>query len=245
MELFHKTVCQLFGCLKPNAKNDKICIFRDGSIHDKQNFVLLVKEFKENFEQHNLLLTSGIGATNEVISEAYDITALSKYLDFMHIMCYDYNDVLSGEVAFGAPLRGQFGLNVEYTIDYLISMGAPVSKIVMGIPFYGRSFVTDSDGNIGDQLPLNRIDFLGPFTRKGGFLGYNEICRYLSEGQPKWIKSYNTEYDQSIAKFSDPVFNQTLVTIFDSSRSIANKIKFAMSRNIAGVAAWYFHSICG
>lgn len=57
---------------------------------DKQNFVSLVKELKEALRPHKLLLTSAFGASKKIIDEAYDIRALSKYLDFLHIMCYDY-----------------------------------------------------------------------------------------------------------------------------------------------------------
>lgn len=61
-----------------------------GQPHDKDNFVLLVKELKESFRPFNLLLTSAFGASKKIIDEAYDIPALSKYLDYMHIMWYVY-----------------------------------------------------------------------------------------------------------------------------------------------------------
>lgn len=63
---------------------------RGGQPQDKDNFVLLAKELKESFRPSNLLLTSAFGASKKIIDEAYDIPALSKYLDFMHIMWYAY-----------------------------------------------------------------------------------------------------------------------------------------------------------
>lgn len=59
---------------------------RGGQPHDKDNFVLLVKELKESFRPFNLLVTSAFGASKKIIDEAYDIPALSKYLDFLHVM---------------------------------------------------------------------------------------------------------------------------------------------------------------
>lgn len=63
---------------------------RGGQPFDRDNFVLLVKELKESFRPHNLLLSSAFGASKKIIDESYDIPALSKYLDYLHIMCYDY-----------------------------------------------------------------------------------------------------------------------------------------------------------
>lgn len=209
--------------------------------------MLLAKELKESFQPHNLLLTSAFGASKKVIDEAYDVPALSKYLDFMHIMCYDYGGAWDRHITANAPLKGQGILNVEYTIDYLIKLGAAPTKIVMGLPFYGRTFVTNLDGNFGDQS--NEHGFQGPFTRETGFMGYNEMCNLLSNKSSKWEKSFNSEYSEVIAKYKDEQTNETRVAVYDSSRSIANKMKFAMSRNLGGAMVWSidtddFHGDC-
>ncbi|XP_031640870.1 probable chitinase 2 isoform X2 [Contarinia nasturtii] len=210
---------------------------RGGQPVDKDNFVLLVKELKDSFRQHNLLLTSAFGASKKIIDEAYDIPALSKYLDFMHIMCYDYGGAWDRRVSANAPLKGQGILNVEYTIDYLIKLGASPTKIVMGLPFYGRTFVVNHlDGNFGDAS--NEIGFEGPSTREKGFMGYNEICALLTNRTSGWQQSYNIEMSQAIAKYKNAETGEMRIAIYDSSRSIAQKIKFAMSRNLGGAMVW-------
>lgn len=138
-------------------------------------------------------------------------------------------------VSANAPLKGQGILNVEYTIDYLIKLGASPTKIVMGLPFYGRTFVVNkSNGEFGDAS--NEIGFEGPYTREKGFMGYNEICTLLSDRTSGWQQSYNVEMSQAIAKYKNA--SVTRIAIFDSSRSIAHKIKFAMSRNLGGAMIW-------
>lgn len=69
----------------PNYKKT-IQNYRGGQPQDKQNYALLVKELKESFQPHGLILTAAFGASTSVIDQAYDIPTLSKYLDFMHIM---------------------------------------------------------------------------------------------------------------------------------------------------------------
>ena len=61
--------------------------------------------------------------------------------------------------------------------------GAPKSKLVMGIPFYGRSFVlTDPTKNKGGADSVSRGDgFGGPFTEEAGFLAYYEICKMIQD----------------------------------------------------------------
>lgn len=211
-------------------------MYSGGQPSDKDNFVLLAKDLKDSFQPHKLLLTSAFGASKKVIDEAYDIPALSKYLDYLHIMCYDYGGSWDRRITANAPLKGQGILNVAYSIEYLIKLGAPPSKIVMGVPFYGRTFITQFNGDFDDAL--TETGFQGTYTREIGFMGYNEICVSTSDRNSGWKKSYNTELNQAVAKFKDEQTGETRVAVYDSSRSIANKMKFAMSHNLAGAMIW-------
>ena len=44
-------------------------------------------------------------------------------------------------------------LNVDYTLQYLIQLGARPEKTVLGVPFYGRAFslINPNENNIGDK----------------------------------------------------------------------------------------------
>lgn len=154
----------------------------------------------------------------------------------MTCFSYDYGGAWDRHVTANAPLKGQGILNVQYTIDYLIKLGAAPTKIVLGLPFYGRTFVTKLNGNLGDVA--SEIGFQGVYTRENGFMGYNEICALLSDRTSGWKRSYSEEMSQAIDKYRDEKTNETRVAVFDSSRSIARKIKFAMSRNLAGAMIW-------
>lgn len=77
---------------------------RGGSPQDRENFVALTKELREEFDNYGLLLTSAIGASKNVIDQAYDVRQISRYLDFLHIMCYDYHGSWDQKVGYNAPL---------------------------------------------------------------------------------------------------------------------------------------------
>lgn len=40
------------------------------------------------------------------MDSAYDLTKLSRYLDLLHIMCYDYHGTWDRVVGANAPLKG-------------------------------------------------------------------------------------------------------------------------------------------
>lgn len=149
---------------------------------------------------------------------------------------YDYGGAWDRRVTANAPLKGQGILNVQYTIDYLIKLGAAPQKLVVGLPFYGRTFITKLDGEFDDAT--SEIGFQGVYTKENGFMGYNEICGLLSDRTSGWKRSYSVDLSQAVARYRDEVTNETRVAVFDSSRSIARKIKFAMSRNLAGAMIW-------
>lgn len=125
----------------------------------------------------------------------------------------------------------------QFTIDYLLKMGAPPSKLVMGLPFYGRTFNSPQQGNIGDATEGK--PFQGPFTREDGFLGYNEICNILSNQSSGWMTTWDAETAQMLARSPrDPFTNMVQVVTYDSTRSIVNKVKFAIQRKLAGLMVW-------
>jgi chitinase len=54
-----------------------------------------------------MILTAAMGASKETIDVAYDVVQLSKYLDLIHMMCYDYHGAWDGVVGPNAPLYGE------------------------------------------------------------------------------------------------------------------------------------------
>ena len=59
--------------------------------------------------------------------------------------------------------------------------GCPKSKLVVGIPTYGRSWtLSSSDTSVGS--PASGAGSPGPITRHKGFLAYSEICQNVQNG---------------------------------------------------------------
>lgn len=146
---------------------------RGGSIHDKENFAQLIEELSIEYKKHSLFLSAALRAPQYIVDLAYDVRRLGKDLDAMHILTFDYAGFWDKKIGFQAPLRSESKYNVQSTIDYYLKLGAPAEKLIILMPFFGRTFITNVVGNIGDEALDTGFD--GPFGKEGGKLGYNEV----------------------------------------------------------------------
>lgn len=124
----------------------------------------------------------------------------------------------------------------DTTISHLLARGASPSKLVLGLPFYGRTFIAQGEGYFGD--PTDDKGFPGPYTKESGFMGYNEICATVQNTSAAWEVSWDAKTDQAIARKKNTEIGETKVVTFDSSRSIANKIRYAVKLKLAGAMVW-------
>jgi chitinase len=222
-----------------------------GAPGDKANFALLIKEFREVFDRHNLLITAAVGATASAISVSYDVPALSKYLHFINIMAYDLHGAFDGITGENAPLYPsshdvtpvQKEANVDAVLKSWIANGAQPEKLVLGIGVYGRSFTLANPANNGIGAPSSGPGNQGPYTLEDGMLGYNEICELQKNGQFSNIV-WNEEQQVPYA------FSGNQWVGYDNPRSVALKVAHGNKLNIGGYMIWSietddFRGVCG
>ncbi|KMQ93462.1 putative chitinase 2-like protein [Lasius niger] len=199
---------------------------RGGALYDKQNFVSLVKELRDTFRGHRFLLTAAISANKDTIDMGYDIPKISKYLDYIHVMAYDYHGAWNKQVLPNSPLRSKDRLSVEDTITYLLQQGAPAEKLVLGLAMYGRTFVlttvpeTPKINPIG--LPSLDTGFKGPYTSEDGFMGFNEICEALVLYPQEWTTGWDNYSSTAYAIKKDHV------VVYDDRKAIMIKVSLSL-----------------
>uniref|UniRef100_A0A182U402 GH18 domain-containing protein n=1 Tax=Anopheles melas TaxID=34690 RepID=A0A182U402_9DIPT len=97
-------------------------------------------------------------------------------------MAYDYNGAWSNFTGHNAPLFAgpsdqndfQRTLNVQHSINYWLSQGAPASKLVLGVPAYGRTFTLANSAVNGLRAPAEGPGRPGPYTSQYGYIAYHE-----------------------------------------------------------------------
>ncbi|KAG0725120.1 Acidic mammalian chitinase [Chionoecetes opilio] len=98
---------------------------RGGVPEDKENFITLMRELREEFDKFSppLLLTSAVAAGKSTIDTAYDVIRLVPLLDKWHIMAYDYHGAWETFTHHQAPLCGYFADEEEFLTFSVVSGG--------------------------------------------------------------------------------------------------------------------------
>jgi chitinase len=141
----------------------------------------LKQELREEMDKFGLLLTAAFGASKKIADSAYELSELSRLLDHIHLMCYDYHGSWDQQTYHNAPLYSEIGnLSIEFSVDYFLSQGVSPNKLVLGLPLYGRTFLLNDTEQAGNALlkGAQPKGFQGPYTKEDGFLGYNEVRAY-------------------------------------------------------------------
>lgn len=78
---------------------------------DREAYVNLLKELRTAFEgeaktsgEPRLLLTAAVPASFEAIAAGYDVPEISKYLDLINVMTYDFHGQWERTVGHNSPL---------------------------------------------------------------------------------------------------------------------------------------------
>ncbi|XP_020019168.1 chitinase-3-like protein 1 [Castor canadensis] len=207
---------------------------------DKRHFTTLVKEMKAEFAKEaqpgteQLLLSAAVSAGKVTIDSGYDIAQIAQYLDFISIMTYDFHGAWRQTTGHHSPLfRGQEDAspdrfsNVDYAVGYMLRLGAPASKLVMGIPTFGKSY-TLASSETGVGAPVLGPGLPGRFTKEEGTLAYYEICDFLRGASVHRILGQQVPYATK--------GNQWVG--YDDQESVKNKVQYLKNRQLAGAMVW-------
>ncbi|XP_041364304.1 acidic mammalian chitinase-like [Gigantopelta aegis] len=166
---------------------------RGGRSADKQNLVVLCRELIAAFASdaarggsERLLLIAAVPASPQKASIGYDVPALSKYLDFINLMTYNFHGSWERKTGFNSPLYSSVSdanriLNMDAAARWWHKAGMPKNKITIGMATYGRTFTLSNQRDNG----VGASAFNGPaglVTRQKGFWSYYEICQEIQRG---------------------------------------------------------------
>jgi chitinase len=202
---------------------------------DKQNYTLLLKELRQRFNHeekklHRHLVTSiATGASTDFI-EHTEMAKVQRYVDTINLMSYDYYvpawDKTTGHHAplFTNPSDPK-KISADRTVHEYESAGVPADKIVLGVPFYGKSWanVTATDQGLfqpGTEAPNT-------------YLPYSSLVSLQNSGYVRYWDS----------KASAPFLYNPDAKIFisyEDPESLAAKCKYVLVQKLAGVMFWEY-----
>ncbi|NWW43423.1 CHIA chitinase, partial [Pedionomus torquatus] len=210
---------------------------------DKTLFTVLVKEMVAAFEQEakqsnkpRLMVTAAVAAGVSKIEAGYEIPELGKYLDYIHVMTYDFHGSWDTSTGENSPLykgpadTGDYiYFNVDYAMNYWKSHGAPAEKLVVGFPTYGNTFTLRNPSNNGLGAPASGPGPAGPYTQEAGTLAYYEICSLLNSGATQvWDTPQDVPYAYKGSEWVG----------YDNIKSFNIKVDWLKKNNFGGAMVW-------
>nr|XP_022913608.1 probable chitinase 2 [Onthophagus taurus]XP_022913616.1 probable chitinase 2 [Onthophagus taurus]XP_022913621.1 probable chitinase 2 [Onthophagus taurus] len=210
---------------------------RGGLTTDKENYIQLLKELKFAFKEFNYTLTACVGSSKDTIDYGYDIPKLSEILDYLLVYNYDYHGWWSRMTGANSGLTGPDFLNTEYSINYLLKLGANPHKLLLGIPLFGRSYILNDTKSFNENQPKFGQQFVGhgfegPYTKEEGLLTYHEICLLFKNSSQNWTIFWDDESNTPIAVDEDRMIS------FDNEQAIILKVQFALNHGLGGFSAY-------
>ncbi|RWS16883.1 chitinase-3-like protein 1, partial [Dinothrombium tinctorium] len=208
-----------------------------GKDEDKKNFLLLLKELKEEFNSNGFLLSICGAAIKETIDRGYDVPEIMNYVDWVNLVTYDYYTSFDNMTGPNSPLFGKlydswetFHKNVNYTIHYWLQKGAHREKLLMGLAAYGQGFNLKDPTIHGFDAPIFSKGTEGPLMDAPRAFGFNEICKKIKFEtwtvieDPYTMTAYMYKGHQWIS--------------FDNLNGISYKAVYSRYLQLAGVVVW-------
>jgi chitinase len=210
-----------------------------GNIHreeDIENFTLLMKATREALDEMSTgsthyLLTIATGADSAYVRNTR-LGEVAKYLDFINIMTYDFYNGLHNTTGHHANLYPS-SFNTMRISDVLNSVklheesGVPLTKLTIGIPFYGRRWdgvkSSANNGLYQEAESVGQIIFYRLIVDE--CLSNEAFTRY-------WDESAKAPY---LWNEEEKVFIS-----YEDEASISHKIQYLKEKGLSGVMFWEY-----
>ncbi|KAF5678128.1 chitinase 1 [Fusarium heterosporum] len=204
---------------------------------DADNMVLLLQAVRDGLDEYAVEFASGHHFQLSIAAPAgleqisfLRINALSTIIDHFNLMTYDY--VSTGTASHNANLFSNKDIsdatpfNTDDAVKAYLNAGAPRTKIVLGIPVYGRSFT----GTLGLGHPSSSVGLTDPGlgSWENGVWDY----KVLPKGGASVL------YDAKAgAHFSYDTAAQELIS-YDTPETIQHKVSYVKDLGLAGSMFW-------
>ncbi len=168
----------------------------------------------------------------------YSWQQIGAAVDRLRIMAYDYSTSSPGPIG---PITW-----TESAVQYAISV-MPASKVFIGIPGYGRDWVTKVDGTC-PSLPINYLKTVNPTASAATFVMHDAANLATTYGAtPTFIAkygestfTYQKNYNGTTADGSLTTCTATRTVWFQDAQSFSLRAALVAKYHLGGVAEWTF-----
>ncbi len=201
-----------------------------GQPADKANFTAMAAEFRRqlNAVKPGLLLTAALPAESEYYSN-FELKKISRSMDFLAVMAYDLHWNSEPLTAFHSALFHDpkdatdpkfHNRNGDFAVKGFLRAQVPASKIVFGVPFYGKGWAGVEDVNHGLYQKAQ-----GESTLPGSY----RVLKQLPE-------TADRHYYSTAATCT--VWNEQTFWSYDCPQALRAKVRYVHAHHLGGVMFW-------
>jgi chitinase len=213
---------------------------------DRQNYVTLLQDLRTALDTLGAETGKRYGLSTAVPASPWfpkvnDVVAVSKIVDGLKLMAYDYYGGWSKQTGHQANLSNNpgdpdwGGWSTEQAIQAYLDAWVPAEKIMLGLGFYGKAWSGVETGPYEDTPGLFQPYKGLPFEQ--GTISYGQIKELLKPG------SGYTRYWDDLAQ-SPYLYNGDIWISYTDEEAIAVIAKYAKEQGMGGVFYWeYGHDI--
>ena len=219
-----------------------------GTEADYENFAILAEEIRAAIGEDKLLTTCFAADINKISD--FDWARLDRIFDYFNMMTYDYNGGWSNKAGHNSPLYTYDDAeaptwNWNDLYNGLAALNVNLSKVNMGVPFYGRGVITN--GPAGLNAPtLKRQDYVEPDGNIETCADFTNWRRDVYDGTPTYFYIKQTALgpnsgwtrhwdDQAKVPY---MTKDNFFLSYDDENSIAYKAQFIVDKGLAGTIIW-------
>jgi chitinase len=190
-------------------------------IQDRENFTALLKSLRKTMGQR-YELSFAAGGFQKFLEQSVDWSKAMKIIDRVNVMSYDlyhgYSTVTGHHTALYSNATQKE--STDNAVQYLIKIGVPRNKIVIGAAFYARIWE--------NVEPVNNGLYQTGHFKMG--IDYKNLASKLKDFQLLWDDISKSPYGYNAA--------EKLFVTFDDEKSIALKTKYAIDQKLDGIMFW-------
>jgi spore germination protein YaaH len=215
------------------VKGINIDIEYNGKASDelRHNFVQLLAKLDAflaaKFPQVELSIDMYASASSEG-NMIWDIEQIGRYVDYIVVMAYDFHRRGSTQAGPVAPLFGGKKLWSsdihQHLLNYLRLV--PKEKILLGVPFYGYEWRTDSRSPQANTYPDS-----------GSTASYQRVQKILKQRQQLQVQT--AWDDTALCPYLSYVEDGEIFMIYyENPLSLSFKLEYVQQLDLAGIAIW-------
>jgi chitinase len=202
---------------------------------DKQNFTELVAEFRAQLDRYGAQtrkhyeLTAFLPAAPAKIDAGFEVRKVFRYFDFATVQGYDFHGTwettTNHQAQLFSPRRDPdpAGFSLDLAIDTYRARGAPPSKLVVGVPYFGRGWAGVPNVNRGLYQPATGP---APGTWEPGVEDYKVLATKPGKRYHDLINGAHWLYDgMQWWSYDDPL-------------TVARKMVYVRVNRLGGAMVW-------